>query len=92
MDYFGVIGNPVSHSLSPRIHELFAKQTFQELAYEALFAELDAFESTVEAFRKTGGKGLNVTLPFKGRAWAYATDRAARAGPGQGCQCVAVRR
>lgn len=79
MDYFGVIGNPISHSLSPRIHELFAEQTSQELAYEALLADLDAFEFTVEAFRKTGGKGLNVTLPFKGQAWEYATDRAARA-------------
>ena len=44
-----------------------------------LLADLDAFEFTVEAFRKTGGKGLNVTLPFKGQAWEYATDRAERA-------------
>jgi shikimate dehydrogenase len=79
MDRYAVIGNPIAHSLSPQIHALFAKQTCQDLSYEALLAPLDRFAETVHTFRDLGGKGLNVTLPFKLDAWALANQRSARA-------------
>jgi len=80
---YAVIGNPVAHSRSPAIHALFAAQTGQAITYERLLAPVDGFESAVAAFRAAGGAGLNVTLPFKQAAHAYAqrlTDRAAVAG------------
>ena len=79
MDRYAVIGNPVAHSLSPRIHTLFAKQTGQILSYEALLAPIKGFAESVTKFRAHGGKGLNVTLPFKLEAWAFVDQRGARA-------------
>ncbi|WP_374482087.1 shikimate dehydrogenase [Zoogloea sp.] len=83
MDRYAVIGNPIAHSKSPRIHTLFAAQTGQALSYEALLAPLDAFVATIEAFRAAGGRGLNVTVPFKLEAFDFAdrhTPRALAAG------------
>lgn len=74
MDSYVVIGNPVSHSKSPEIHSLFANQTGQQLEYSALFAELDKFEETAAHFFSSGGKGANVTLPFKEEAFRLADD------------------
>ena len=82
MDNYAVIGNPIAHSLSPRIHELFATQTGARLSYRAILSHSDSFVSDVDAFRRAGGRGLNITLPFKEQAWEYAThgsDRARRA-------------
>jgi shikimate dehydrogenase len=82
-DLYAVVGNPVAHSKSPRIHAEFARQTGQDLVYEAILAPLDGFVRTVEAFRARGGRGMNVTVPFKLEACRYAgehTPRAARAG------------
>jgi shikimate dehydrogenase len=82
MDRYAVIGNPVVHSKSPIIHAEFARQTGQALSYGALYAEVSDFEAAVRRFRNNGGCGLNVTLPFKHRAYALAdvrTDRAERA-------------
>ena len=73
-DQYAVIGNPVAHSKSPAIHAEFARQTGQDLAYSTLFAPLDGFVATVMAFRDGGGKGLNVTLPFKHEAWRLAGE------------------
>ena len=81
-DRYAVIGNPVAHSKSPAIHARFARDTGQDMSYEALYAELDEFEAVVERFRHDGGAGLNVTLPFKHRAFALCegtTERAAHA-------------
>jgi shikimate dehydrogenase len=68
-DKYAVIGNPVAHSKSPDIHAMFARQTGQDMVYERLLAPLDAFEATAKRFFSEGGKGLNVTVPFKHEAW-----------------------
>ncbi|MGF1527482.1 MAG: shikimate dehydrogenase [Candidatus Competibacterales bacterium] len=72
MDRYAVVGNPIAHSKSPRIHALFAAQTHQTLVYEPLWVAVDQFAPAVDAFRRQGGLGLNVTLPFKLEAFAYA--------------------
>lgn len=82
-DRYAVMGNPIAHSKSPNIHALFAQQTQQRLTYEALLVPLDGFVSAVTEFRASGGKGLNITVPFKQEAWALEaehTERAERAG------------
>jgi shikimate dehydrogenase len=64
-DKYAVIGNPIAHSKSPQIHLEFAKQTNQDISYEAILAPLEGFESTVCNLIKQGYKGANVTVPFK---------------------------
>jgi shikimate dehydrogenase len=83
MDRYAVIGHPIAHSKSPQIHVAFARQTAQDLGYEAILAPLDGFVATVQAFRAAGGRGMNVTVPFKLEAFALAdrhTPRARAAG------------
>lgn len=83
MDKYAVIGHPIGHSKSPRIHALFAEQTGQEMAYVAVLAPLDGFADTVRRLVAEGYRGFNVTVPFKGEAFELAdrlTDRARRAG------------
>jgi len=77
---YAVIGNPVAHSRSPEIHGLFARQTGIALEYVRLLAPLDRFAGTVEAFRAAGGKGANVTVPFKEEAARLANELSPRAG------------
>lgn len=74
MDRYAVIGNPIQHSKSPLIHQAFAQATGQALTYEKIEGPLGQFASTVDRFRMEGGRGLNVTVPFKTDACAYATD------------------
>ncbi len=71
-DRYAVIGNPVEHSLSPAIHPEFARATGQDIVYEKILAPLDGFRDAAFRFRDEGGKGLNVTLPFKHEAWLVA--------------------
>ena len=78
-DRYAVIGNPIAHSKSPLIHAEFAKQTNQDMAYEAILAPLEGFRKTVEGLRMAGYKGLNVTVPFKFEAFLYATSKSERA-------------
>jgi shikimate dehydrogenase len=78
-DRYAVFGNPVAHSRSPVIHAAFARATGQDLAYERILAPLDGFPAAVEAFRRDGGRGANVTVPFKREAWQLATACSARA-------------
>jgi shikimate dehydrogenase len=75
-DRYAVVGHPVAHSLSPEIHAAFARQTGQDIDYVKLPAPLDGFAATVLKFRDEGGKGVNVTLPFKHEAWSLAGERA----------------
>lgn len=79
-DRYAVVGNPVAHSKSPAIHAAFARATGQDLAYGRLEAPLDGFEDAVAEFRRQGGRGLNVTLPFKERAFRLAGRVSERAG------------
>ncbi len=78
-DAYAVFGNPIAHSKSPRIHAEFARQTGQDLRYTALLAPLEGFAETVLAFRAGGGRGANVTVPFKEAAWALCGRRSERA-------------
>lgn len=68
---YAVIGNPVEHSLSPRIHAAFAAAEGQDIRYEKLPAPADGFAEAARAFFRDGGSGLNVTLPFKEHAWRW---------------------
>jgi shikimate dehydrogenase len=78
-DLYAVIGNPVAHSKSPFIHSEFARQTGEPVSYGLLYAEISDFESAMQRFREQGGRGLNVTVPFKHRAYAAAQRRSERA-------------
>ena len=78
-DRYAVIGNPVAHSKSPWIHAEFARATGQALRYEAIEAPRGGFADAVAAFRAAGGKGLNVTLPFKEEAYALCAEASERA-------------
>ena len=74
-DQYAVMGNPISHSKSPFIHSLFARQTNQSLEYKTILVEIDAFESSVKSFVENNGKGLNITVPFKQQAWQLVNER-----------------
>lgn len=78
-DLYAVFGNPIAHSKSPLIHAEFARQTGQDMVYEARLAPLDGFVAAVDRFRAEGGKGANVTVPFKVEAFHYARELTERA-------------
>ena len=78
-DLYAVFGNPVGHSKSPAIHAAFAAQCNQDISYQAMLAPLDAFAGSVRSFIAAGGRGANVTVPFKEEAFQLATRLSARA-------------
>ncbi|MDH3389455.1 MAG: shikimate dehydrogenase [Gammaproteobacteria bacterium] len=77
---YAVVGNPVAHSLSPRIHAAFAEQTGQALSYEAIEIPLPDFAKHIRELQHDGYAGLNVTVPFKREAWELCDDLSERAG------------
>ncbi|GAB5452964.1 MAG: shikimate dehydrogenase [Halioglobus sp.] len=82
-DRYAVFGNPIKQSKSPAIHTLFAEQTGQSMQYRAVRVKLDDFERATRDFFAGGGRGLNVTVPFKSEAYRLAdalSERADRAG------------
>jgi len=87
-DRYAVVGNPVTHSKSPLIHSTFARETGEDIAYEKLEAPIGRFSATVDAFRAAGGRGINITAPFKLDAYAYATDCMERARHAGASNCL----
>jgi shikimate dehydrogenase len=82
-DRYAVVGNPVAHSLSPKIHTEFARQTGQQLSYQAIELACDGFANGIAELQRQGFRGLNVTVPFKREAWELCdslSDRAEVAG------------
>lgn len=82
-DKYAVFGNPIKHSKSPAIHAAFAAQCGQQLQYRAVLVRPDGFEEAARKFFDDGGAGLNVTVPFKQEAFAFAdrlNQHARRAG------------
>ncbi len=75
-DRYAVIGNPIEQSKSPLIHTAFAQVTGQDIEYTKVLGPVGGFAQAVDAFRSAGGRGMNVTAPFKLDAFAYATDLA----------------
>jgi shikimate dehydrogenase len=72
VDRYALVGHPVDHSRSPLIHRLFARQTGQNMTYELIDALPEQFEVAVRGFKAAGGKGLNITVPHKERAYHFA--------------------
>lgn len=82
MDRYGIMGNPIQHSKSPIIHRLFAEQTGQQIQYSPMLVDLNGLAEALEQFQAEGGKGVNITLPFKHRAFTLVdamTERAQKA-------------
>ncbi|WP_419419616.1 shikimate dehydrogenase [Legionella sp. D16C41] len=82
ISHCAVVGNPIAHSLSPVIHQYFANQANKELIYEKIQGDDKGFEQQITDFFNQGGRGLNITLPFKERAFKMAqqvTPRCLRA-------------
>lgn len=79
MSQYAVIGNPIAHSKSPLIHSLFAEQTAQDMSYSATQLEEDQLNAFVRVFFANGGGGLNVTLPYKEKAFDLASSCSPRA-------------
>lgn len=72
MDHYAIIGNPIEHSRSPKIHRLFGEQLQHVLAYEKIEATEKTFQEKVEEFFTKGGKGINITVPFKRLAFSIS--------------------
>jgi len=79
IDRYAVVGNPVAHSLSPRIHVSFAEQTQQPMSYKAIELAIESFPLQIEELQQHGLKGANVTVPFKQQAWKICSLRSPRA-------------
>ena len=78
-DHYAVFGNPIGHSKSPIIQTAFARQTGQDMSYKSILAPLDGFDDAVDAFIASGGRGANVTVPFKQEAFQLVTRLTPRA-------------
>jgi shikimate dehydrogenase len=88
MDRYAVVGNPVAHSKSPQIHAAFAQATGQAMSYERLLAPIGGFAEVAEGFARSGGRGLNVTVPFKLDALALAARASERAQAAGACNTL----
>src|SRR3954463_10152677 len=88
---YAVIGHPVAHSKSPMIHAEFARASGQDIDYRRIEVPRDGFRRAVEEFRAAGGKGLNVTLPFKNEAFEYCDEASERARVAEAVNTLAFR-
>jgi len=87
---FLVVGNPIEHSRSPEIHTHFAAQFGIDMSYERALVPVDAFRDFVTRFAQTGGRGLNVTLPFKFDAHDFVTELDPLAASAQAVNTIAL--
>ena len=90
-DRYAVIGHPIDHSRSPVIHQLFARQTDQNMVYEAIDAPPKGFEIAVRGFSAAGGKGLNVTVPHKQVAFELCDELGAEAAQARAVNTISFR-
>ncbi len=91
LDHYAVFGHPVGHSKSPRIHRMFAEQTRQQLSYDAQDVPAVSFDTALDVFIKTGGKGLNCTVPLKELAWQRADTLSERAEFSKAVNTLAIQ-
>src|SRR3569832_3010162 len=89
-ELYAVMGNPVAHSKSPRIHTLFTAQTGQRMRYSAIQVAPGGFEPAVSNFVAHGGRGLTVPVPFKRNAWTLVARRSPRAELAQAVNTIEV--
>ena len=89
---YAVFGNPITHSKSPAIHQAFAEQLKESLSYRAVRVEHEQFEEKVRGFFQHGGMGLNITVPFKERAFALADSASAAAQRAGASNCLVPQR
>ena len=92
MDLYCVMGNPVEHSKSPWIHTRFAELTGQALHYSKRLIALDGFATGLIDFMREGGRGCNITVPFKFEAAALATQTSARAQLARACNVLSFEK
>ncbi|HEX5126244.1 MAG TPA: shikimate dehydrogenase, partial [Rhodocyclaceae bacterium] len=82
-DRYAIIGNPIAQTKSPALQTAFARQTGQDMEYGAILGPLDGFVEAVREFQRDGGRGMNITMPFKLEAFELAdrlSERARMAG------------
>lgn len=79
MDRYAVVGHPITHSLSPAIHRMFAEQTGEKMEYEGIELPVTSFETRIWQLFKDGYSGFNVTAPFKGDAFDFVDQMSGRA-------------
>ena len=91
VDRYAVFGNPIAHSKSPAIHTEFAEQTHQSLVYTKALVELGEFKQAADRFFASGGKGLNITVPFKEEAFRYADKLTERATLAEAVNTLALQ-
>lgn len=87
-DRYAVIGNPIDFSKSPFIHGEFARALGQEIEYGKILGPIGAFKPTVDAFRAAGGRGINITAPFKLDAYDYADEHSPSARIAGAVNCL----
>ena len=91
MDKYAVFGNPIEHSKSPQIHAEFARQTGQAMEYDRQLVARDDFSNAAKTFFAAGGKGLNITVPFKEEAYHFADQLTDRARAAQAVNTLALQ-
>ena len=92
VDQYGVVGHPVAHSLSPFIHAMFARQTGESLSYRSYDFAPEELDERIAAFFAQGGRGLNITLPYKIAAVARADELTSRARHAGAVNTLAIRK
>ena len=91
IDRYAVMGNPIEHSLSPQIHQAFAQQFGEQISYEKILVPVEGLRTAVQEFKIQGGKGLNITLPFKEEAWHVVDEHSEAAKLAKAVNTIMIR-